>query len=66
MPRSSVPSQEERLFLLGAMRANVPLPELPEMLALLAPMTDGCGIIAVSKSADVIEQIDRAFGQETL
>ncbi len=66
MPRSSVPSQEERLFLLGAMRANAPLPDLPELLALLAPMTDGCGIIAVSKSIDVIEQIDRAFGQETL
>lgn len=65
MPRSSVPSQEERLFLLGAMRANAPLPDLPELLALLAPMTDGCGIIAVSKSTDVIEQIDRAFGQET-
>lgn len=65
MSRSSVPSQDERQFLLRAMQANAPLTDLPDMLALLAPMTDGCGILAVSKSTDVIERIDWAFGQET-
>ena len=61
MTEGSHPDQAEREFLLNVSSGQTPTSELPNLLAWLVPMVDGCGIIAFSRASRVIDDIDAAF-----
>lgn len=64
MTDASNPDQGERDFLLNACSGRAPILDLPGLQAWLAPVVDGCGIVAMSATPGVIEALDDVFTSE--
>lgn len=61
MATDSRPDNDEREFLLCVSSGQTPTADLPNLLAVLVPMVDGCGVIAKSRDPSVIDDVDAVF-----
>ncbi|MBO6604346.1 MAG: hypothetical protein JJ938_09020 [Roseicyclus sp.] len=61
MTGSSRPDHVERDLLMRVNSGRAPKDDIPNLLARLVPMVDGCGLIAMSSASKVIDDLSSAF-----